>query len=64
MGIGPKTQFLFRDPFVIPAVDELIERVFVGGRWLWVSVSPQPIPLSNSSAGGTSVSDMGFLGSC
>ena len=30
MGIGPKTQFLFRDPFVIPAVDELIERYLLG----------------------------------
>ena len=25
-GIGPKTRFLYRDPFVIPAVDELVER--------------------------------------
>ena len=29
-GIGPKTRFLFRDPFVIPAVDELIERCSLG----------------------------------
>lgn len=29
-GIGPKTRFLYRDPFVIPAVNELIERYSLG----------------------------------
>lgn len=29
-GIGPKTRFLYRDPFVIPVVDELVERYSLG----------------------------------